>query len=27
MAGENAKVFMIHNFENMESWKDKAGNT
>jgi len=27
VAGENAKVFMIHNFENTESWEDKAGNT
>jgi len=24
--GENARVFMIHNFENTESWEDKAGN-
>jgi len=26
VAGENAKVLMIHNFENTESWEDKAGN-
>jgi len=27
VAGENAEVFMIRNFENTESWEDKAGNT
>jgi len=25
--GENARVFMIRNFENTERWEDKAGNT
>jgi len=28
IAGENAKrVFMIHKYENTESWEDKTGNT
>jgi len=27
VVGENAKVFMTRNFENTESWEDKAGNT
>ena len=27
VAEENAKVFMIQNFENTESWEDKVGNT